>query len=183
MRIGLYLDFAVGEVPDGSASWGGGSATVPGMRIGAPPDVFAAQGQEWGLAAVSPVGPFKGDLAGFRREIEVLTRHAGALRIDHVMSLWQLFFVPEGGLPADGAYVRYPLASQVENLLQPGRSGIAQNVKTLDWLAARGEHFIDGMHSANHARCLLRSDQRDRLSGDRLSGADHSETFHGFRLN
>jgi len=121
MRIGLYLDFAVGEIPDGSASWGSGSAIVPGMRIGAPPDVFAAQGQEWGLAPVSPVGMLEGDLAAFRRAIAALTRHAGALRIDHVMSLWQLFFVPEGGVPADGAYVRYPLASQIEALSELSR--------------------------------------------------------------
>jgi len=118
MRIGLYLDFAVGEVPDGSAAWSNPAAIVPGMRIGAPPDVFSAQGQEWGLAPVSPLALAEGGLAEFRRAIAALTRHAGALRIDHVMSLWQLFFVPEFGVPADGAYVRYRLADQLDVLAE-----------------------------------------------------------------
>jgi 4-alpha-glucanotransferase len=118
MRIGLYLDFAVGEVPDGSASWSNPAAIVPGMLIGAPPDVFAAEGQEWGLAPVSPVSLVEAGFAAFRRTMEAMTRHAGALRIDHVMSLWQLFFVPEHGRPADGAYVRYPLAAQIDVLAE-----------------------------------------------------------------
>jgi len=113
LRIGLYLDLAVGESPDGSATWSDPGHSIPGMSIGAPPDMFTIDGQDWGLAPVSPLAMMKSCFADFRATNEALMRHAGALRIDHVMALWQLFLVPEAGSPADGAYVRYP----VEDLL------------------------------------------------------------------
>ncbi|MFU0504418.1 4-alpha-glucanotransferase [Pseudaminobacter sp. NGMCC 1.201702] len=113
LRIGLYLDFAVGETPDGSASWSDPSLSVPGMSIGAPPDMFTAEGQDWGLAPTSPLAMTRTDFSLCRQMNDTLMRHAGALRVDHAMSLWQLFFVPEGGRPDQGAYVRYP----VERLL------------------------------------------------------------------
>lgn len=113
LRIGLYLDFAVGETPDGSASWSDPGLSVGGMSIGAPPDLFTALGQDWGLAPPSPLEMARTGFSRYRQMNDVLMRHAGALRIDHAMSLWQLFFVPEGGTPHQGAYVRYP----VEELL------------------------------------------------------------------
>lgn len=114
MRIGLYLDFAVGEVPDGSSTWSAPKNSVSGMSIGAPPDFFTADGQQWGLAPPSPAGLARSDFEHYRRVMSQVMRHAGALRIDHAMSLWQLFFVPKGDVPAHGAYVRYP----IEGLLQ-----------------------------------------------------------------
>jgi 4-alpha-glucanotransferase len=118
MRIGIYVDFAVGEAPDGSATWSDRQLCVPGMSVGAPPDMFTANGQDWGLAPVSPLAMTRTDFAAFRRTNDALMRHAGALRIDHVMSLWQLFFVPAGKTPADGAYVRYPIGSLLRILAE-----------------------------------------------------------------
>lgn len=109
MRIGIYLDFAVGEVGDGSGNWTDRELSVAGMSIGAPPDMFSATGQDWGLAPVSPITMERSACDAFRRTNQALMRNAGALRIDHAMSLWQLFFVPEGSPTAEGAYVRYPL--------------------------------------------------------------------------
>ena len=106
MRIGLYLDLAVGEAPDGAASWGS-EVIMDGLSIGAPPDMFAAHGQDWGLAAPNPRALAQ-DPAPFREMIAAQLRHAGALRIDHVMALRHLFLIPEGQPPATGAYVRYP---------------------------------------------------------------------------
>ena len=109
MRIGLYLDVAVGETPDGSARWSEPQRFVANVSIGAPPDVFTADGQHWGLAPPAPAMERTGGLEAYRRMVEAAARHAGAIRIDHAMSLWQLFFVPEDGVPAQGAYVRYPI--------------------------------------------------------------------------
>ena len=108
MRIGLYLDLAVGEAPDGSARWSDRDLFVPGVSVGAPPDFFTANGQDWGLAPLSPDALARHRGAPYRRMLDALMRHAGALRIDHAMSLWQIFLVPEGGVPAEGAYVSYP---------------------------------------------------------------------------
>lgn len=108
MRIGLYLDLAVGEAPDGSASWGGGEVQMTGLAVGAPPDVFAADGQYWGLSAFNPGTLRQLDFAPFRDMIGAQLAHAGALRIDHAMALWQLFLIPDGEPASAGAHLRYP---------------------------------------------------------------------------
>jgi 4-alpha-glucanotransferase len=118
MRIGLYLDFAVGESPDGSATWSNPDLVLPGMTIGAPPDFFTAEGQEWGLAPPSPTTMRRTDFAQYRQTMQALTRHAGALRIDHAMALWQLFLVPPEGKPADGAYLHYPIEDMLRILTE-----------------------------------------------------------------
>lgn len=118
MRIGLYLDFAVGEAPDGSATWSEPALFMPGMSVGAPPDMFTAAGQDWGLAPLSPAALARTDFARFRAILDALMASAGALRIDHAMALWQLFFVPGGGVPAEGAYVRYPIETTLRILAE-----------------------------------------------------------------
>src|SRR5690606_19825763 len=96
MRIGLYLDLAVGDEPDGSATWSTPGDYVACATIGAPPDYFSTQGQDWGIAALSPLALRQSDCAPFRDLIAYAAAQAGALRIDHVMALRQLFLVPEG---------------------------------------------------------------------------------------
>ena len=118
MRIGLYLDFAVGEAPDGSGTWSDREMVVPGVHVGAPPDYFNAAGQDWGLAPISPVGMATSNAVPFRAMMEDATRRAGALRIDHAMALWQLFLIPEGMSPADGTYVRFPIGDMLRALAQ-----------------------------------------------------------------
>ena len=118
MRIGLYLDLAVGVVPDGSSTWADRALVVPGARIGAPPDVFNARGQDWGLAPLSPAGLAARDFQPYRDSIDRVLAHAGALRIDHAMSLYRLFWIPEGFAAADGAYVRYPFHDMLRTLTE-----------------------------------------------------------------
>jgi 4-alpha-glucanotransferase len=116
MRLGLYLDLAVGEALDGSSTWSDRHVTTPGVRIGAPPDYFSASGQDWNLAPLSPVGIAETGAAPFRALIEAAAHHAGALRIDHAMALWQLFLMPEGATPAEGTYVRFPIDAMLTAL-------------------------------------------------------------------
>ena len=116
MRIGLYLDLAVGEAPDGSATWSGAAASLDGLRIGAPPDMYAAQGQNWGLVAPSPTALKDTNFAPFRQMIAAQMRSAGALRIDHAMALWQLYLIPEGESPTSGTHLRYPFADYLRHL-------------------------------------------------------------------
>lgn len=116
MRIGLYLDFAVGDAPDGSATWTVPDAYEVGQSIGAPPDYFSAHGQEWGLTPLSPETLARTGCAAFAEPVAAAMRFAGALRIDHVMALERLFLVPEGRPPAEGRYVDYPAEALMDAL-------------------------------------------------------------------
>lgn len=108
MPIGLYHDLAVGNDRAGSDAWVFQDVLVLDADCGAPPDLLGPEGQNWGLP---PVDPAKLRASGYRLFIDLLRknmRYGGALRLDHVMALFRLFWVPRG-LPASaGAYVRYP---------------------------------------------------------------------------
>ena len=107
MRVGLYLDLAVGPRLGGAETWAEGSALVTGASLGAPPDPLSPSGQCWGLAPLSPVACRTQGYAGFARLLRGVMRHAGMIRIDHVIGLMQSFWLPEGG--DEGVYVSYPL--------------------------------------------------------------------------
>ena len=147
MRIGLYLDFAVGEVPDGSATWSNPDMALPGMTIGAPPDFFTAEGQEWGLAPPSPTTMRRTDFQHYRRTMQALTASAGALRVDHAMMLWQLFLVPPSGRPADGAYLRYPIEDMLSILADISQAN--ETVVIGEDLGYVPSGFQDVMHDSN----------------------------------
>ena len=110
MRVGLYLDLAVGAAPDGSATWSDPALTVPGLHVGAPPDPFSATGQDWGLAPTNPVALASRDAQPIAEMMGAVMRHAGAVRIDHAMGLARLWLIPAGRPSLEGAYVRYPLS-------------------------------------------------------------------------
>ncbi|MDI5928670.1 4-alpha-glucanotransferase [Rhizobium leguminosarum] len=108
LRIGLYLDLAVGEAVDGSATWSEPDIYVSKATIGSPPDPFAVDGQDWHLAGYLPSAIAAGEMSPFRRMVSAAMRYAGAIRIDHAAALRRLFLVPLGSRPDGGAYVRYP---------------------------------------------------------------------------
>jgi len=118
MRIGLYLDMAVGEAPGGSATWSHPADFVRDATVGAPPDYFSAEGQGWGVAGFSPLALWQQNLKPFLDLVRGASRHAGALRIDHAMALWQLFFIPAGSSPSNGAYLRFPIEDMLERLAE-----------------------------------------------------------------
>lgn len=107
MPLGIVHDLAVGVHPSGSDAWAMRDAIAEGMSIGAPPDAFNARGQDWGLPPWRPDALAATGYAPYGDLLGGLLRHAGALRIDHVMGLFRLWWVPEGRPPTEGAYVRY----------------------------------------------------------------------------
>jgi 4-alpha-glucanotransferase len=116
MLLGLYHDEALAIDRNGADSWAYGDALHDGFSVGAPPDAFAPDGQDWGFA---PPVREKAQQSGyelFRARLQANCRHGGALRIDHVMQLRHLFWIPEGGKPADGVYVK-DYESDLLNLL------------------------------------------------------------------
>lgn len=106
LPVGFYRDLAVAAHPGGGAAWADSAILVQGANVGAPPDQFNLKGQNWGLAPLSPLGLRESAYAPFIALLRANMRHAGALRIDHVMALQHLFWIPEDG--SDGAYVEYP---------------------------------------------------------------------------
>lgn len=109
LGVGLYQDLAVGVSPGGSEAWAWQDAYGGGAYVGAPPDDFNHFGQDWGLPPLVPHRLREAAYAPFIAVLRANMRHCGALRIDHVMGLARLFWVPAGASPAEGAYVTYPL--------------------------------------------------------------------------
>jgi 4-alpha-glucanotransferase len=123
MPVGLYGDYAVGAHPSGSETWADQRSFRMDAEIGAPPDPLALKGQGWGIPPPDPLAMETQHLQGFIGLIRNNMRYYGALRLDHVMSLFRLWWVPTGSSPTEGAYVHYPLHSLLTALtLESSRS-------------------------------------------------------------
>jgi 4-alpha-glucanotransferase len=107
-QTALYLDMPLGVHPDSFDVWSMPELFVTGASAGAPPDAFFTKGQNWGFPPLNPRALRDGRYEYLRRVLRTQLRYAGMLRIDHVMSLHRLFFVPSGYQATDGVYVRYP---------------------------------------------------------------------------
>ncbi|MCC3767793.1 4-alpha-glucanotransferase [Streptomyces sp. UNOC14_S4] len=147
MRVGLVHDLAVGVHPSGADAWAQQDAFATGMSVGAPPDAFNARGQDWGLPPWRPDALEALGYGPYRELLRGRLRHAGALRVDHVMGLFRLWWVPEGCEPTRGTYVRYDPEAMLGVLaLEAHRAGAAvvgEDLGTVepgvrDALAARG---------------------------------------------
>ncbi len=178
---GLYRDLAVGAAPDGAEPWSGDARYLSGFSVGAPPDPFAPQGQNWGLPPPDPRHAQATGHAAFARLLRANMRHAAALRIDHVLALRRLFLVPEGGRGSDGAYLAYPfedmlgqvtLESQRARCLVVGEDlgtvpeGIGEALRAAEmhsyrvlWFERRGDAFIPPAEwPARAAACISTHD-------------------------
>jgi 4-alpha-glucanotransferase len=110
MRVGLVADLAVGMNSAGSHAWTSQGDILMDLEIGAPPDLYNAKGQNWGLTTFSPRALATNGFAPFIATLRASLRHAGGLRIDHAMGLMRLWVVPRGADPTAGAYLSYPLS-------------------------------------------------------------------------
>ncbi|MEO7427927.1 MAG: 4-alpha-glucanotransferase [Acidimicrobiales bacterium] len=122
--VRLIQDLAIGVDPEGADAWMLQDLLALDMSVGAPPDDFAPQGQGWGLP---PFVPWRLRDAGYRPFAELLRAsmaRGGGLRVDHVMGLSRLFWIPNGCAPADGTYVRFAGRELLEVLaLESARAG------------------------------------------------------------
>jgi (1->4)-alpha-D-glucan 1-alpha-D-glucosylmutase len=107
MRIGLYLDLAVGVDPSGAEAWLNQDVLSDSASVGAPPDPLALTGQDWGVPPLKPEELRQQGYRAFAALMRENMKNAGALRIDHVMALYRLWWVPRGMPSSAGAYVQY----------------------------------------------------------------------------
>jgi 4-alpha-glucanotransferase len=147
LAIGLYRDLAVGVNPHGAEAWADQELVVPGAAIGAPPDSLSRAGQNWGLAPINPLALRRRGFGPFIAALRANMRHAGVLRIDHVMGLQRLYWVPSGNPATAGAYVTYPLRDMLRLVaLESVRHGCAVVGEDLGTVP---EGFRETMQAAN----------------------------------
>lgn len=147
MAIGVMHDLAVGVHTQGSDAWSLRDMYAPGMTVGAPADMYNQQGQNWNQPPWLAPALAEAGYAPLRDMIRTLLRHAGALRIDHVIGLFRLWWIPEGHSAAAGTYVRYDHEAMIGVLaLEAQRAGavlIGEDLGNVepwvrDYLSARG---------------------------------------------
>ncbi len=109
LPVGLFMDVAVGVDRAGAEVWANRSLYVTDVSVGSPPDDFSPQGQNWGLPAVNPRRLYEDGYRMFSGLLARNMRHAGAIRLDHIMRLMRLFWIPNDALPESGTYVHYRL--------------------------------------------------------------------------
>lgn len=120
----VVADVAVGFDSSSADAWTNQDEVCFDFEVGCPPDRHNLDGQRWGLPPLNPVALVAADFAPFITMVRAALRHAGALRIDHVMQLWRLFWVPAGAGAGEGAYVHYPTEAMLAILrLEAGKVG------------------------------------------------------------
>jgi 4-alpha-glucanotransferase len=162
MGIGVIHDLAVGVKRGGADAWTLSDVLVRGVTVGAPPDMFNQQGQDWTQPPWHPVRLAESGYAPYRDMLRTVLRHAGGIRVDHILGLFRLWWIPEGSGPGQGTYVYYDHESLIGILaLEAQRAGaivIGEDLGVFepwvrDYLAERGifgtsilwfEHDADG---------------------------------------
>lgn len=107
MALGIMHDLAVGVHPNGADAWALQDVLALGVTAGAPPDDYNQLGQDWSQPPWRPDRLEEHEYAPFRALIQAVLRHAGGVRIDHIIGLFRLWWIPKGALPTEGTYVRY----------------------------------------------------------------------------
>ena len=147
MSMGVISDLAVGVHPDGADAWGLGDALARGVTVGAPADQYNQMGQDWSQPPWRPDKLAELGYAPYRDMVRAALRDSGGLRVDHVIGLFRLWWIPEGMKPFQGTYVRYDHEAMIGILLlEAHRAGavvIGEDLGTVepwvrDYLRERG---------------------------------------------
>ncbi len=147
MSIGIMADLAVGVHPEGADAWALQRVLARGMSVGAPPDMYNQQGQNWNQPPWQPRALEAAAYLPFRDLVRAAMRHCGALRIDHVIGMFRQWWIPQGAAASDGAYVQFDHEALMGiALLEAQRVGaivIGEDLGTVepwvgDYLASRG---------------------------------------------
>ncbi|WP_420123639.1 4-alpha-glucanotransferase [Nakamurella sp.] len=147
MSMGVMHDLAVGVHPEGSDSWSLQDVFAAGMTVGAPPDAFNQAGQDWAQPPWRPDRLAEQEYAPFRDMVRTVLRSGGGVRVDHIIGLFRLWWIPEGLGPTEGTYVRYDHEAMVGILaLEAVRAGavvVGEDLGTVEpwvreYLAERG---------------------------------------------
>ncbi|GGC80064.1 4-alpha-glucanotransferase [Tersicoccus solisilvae] len=124
MGVGILHDLAVGVHRQGSDAWTLRHVLAPGVTVGAPADMYSALGQNWNQPPWHPERLAEAGYVPFRDMLRTILRHAGGIRVDHILGLFRLWWVPEGTVAADGAYVGYDHEAMIGVLaLEAQRAG------------------------------------------------------------
>jgi 4-alpha-glucanotransferase len=147
MRLGLMQDLAVGADRNNADAWMLQDLLVGSMSVGAPPDMYNQLGQDWSQSPWHPERLAETGYRAYRDMLRSILRHAGGIRVDHILGLFRLWWVPVGGPPTEGAYVTYDHEAMVGILaLEAQRAGavvVGEDLGTFepwvqDYLARRG---------------------------------------------
>ena len=147
MQVGVVTDLAVGVSGASADTWMMRDVYAEGINVGAPPDAYNQLGQDWGQPPWRPDRLADTAYAPFRQMVQVALGHAGGVRMDHVLGMFRLWWVPWGGTAKDGTYVRYDHEALIGIiLLEAQRAGafvVGEDLGTVepwvrDYLAQRG---------------------------------------------
>jgi 4-alpha-glucanotransferase len=147
MSLGVMHDLAVGVDPNGADAWALQDVLALGVNVGAPPDEFNQLGQDWSQPPWRPDQLIESGYEPFRAVVNALLRHAGGARIDHIIGLFRLWWIPKGAAPTHGTYVRYDHEAMLGILvLEAHRAGavvVGEDLGTVepwarDYLRERG---------------------------------------------
>lgn len=124
MKLGVLHDLAVGVNPDGADTWALGDIYARGITVGAPPDQYTRMGQDWNQPPLRPDRLAETGYRAFAEMIRASLRHGGGVRVDHILGLFRLWWVPDGAAALEGTYVRYPHEAMIGILcLEAHRAG------------------------------------------------------------
>lgn len=144
MPVGMIHDLAVGVHPDGADSWTLQGALAHNVTVGAPPDAFNQQGQDWSQPPWRPDRLPELGYAPYRDMLRTVLRHAGGLRVDHIIGLFRLWWVPTGSGPAEGTYVRYDHEALIGILaLEAHRAGAVVVGEDLGTVEPWVRHYLE----------------------------------------
>ena len=147
MALGVMHDLAVGVDPNGADAWALQDVLALGVNVGAPPDEFNQLGQDWSQPPWRPDQLIEAGYEPFRAVVNAMLRHAGGVRVDHIIGLFRLWWIPKGAAPTDGTYVRYDHEAMLGILvLEAHRAGavvVGEDLGTVepwarDYLRERG---------------------------------------------